>query len=71
VSDDLGSSAERAAFYEEVAVEAEASPATTFTDDAVYAATSRLVDVLTARLLAAAHIREGRPKRQVWSPRRR
>jgi hypothetical protein len=70
VSDDLGPSAERAAIYVEVAVEAESSPATTFTDDAVYAATTRLVEVLTARLLAAAHIREARPKRQLWSPRR-
>lgn len=71
MSDDLGTSAERAAFYGEIAVEAEASPPTTFTDDAVFAATTRLVDVLTARLLAAAHIREARPKRQLWSPRRR
>ena len=64
-SDDLGTSSERAETYDMLKAEAEAQPATTFTDDAVYDATTRLVEALTAQLLNAAHIRTPRPPRRL------
>jgi len=61
---DLGSSAERAEFYSQVAAEAAASDPTTFTHDDVFAALSRCVDALADQLLAATHIRSGRPQQR-------
>ena len=60
----LGGSAERADFYDEVMAEAKGQPATTFTDDVVYEATTQLIETLTAQLLAASHVRGARPKRR-------
>lgn len=61
MSNDLGTSVERAEFYDQAAAEAEAQGATTFTDDSVFEATGRLVEVLTAKLREASHVRNGRP----------
>lgn len=62
MSDSLGTSSERAEFYNEVAHEAVASEPTTFTSDAVYAAASRLHAALGLQLANADVIR-GRPGR--------
>ena len=64
MTDVFETSADRAEFYGEITTEAKAQPGTTFTDDAVFDATTRLVEVLTAQLLAASHIRATRPKRR-------
>lgn len=55
--DDLATSAKRAAIYNKLADEAEASDGTVFTDDEVYRALGRVIAVFGARLLDADAIK--------------
>lgn len=50
-----------AGIYDAMAVDAEGDEATTFTNDHLFEAATRLVNALAAKLAAAEHIRGSRP----------
>lgn len=53
--------AELAGIYDAMTTVVESDEPTTFTDDVLFAAATRLVRALTTKLAAAEHIRGGRP----------
>jgi hypothetical protein len=58
------SDADQARMMNQFAAEVTAEDATTYTGDGVFEALSRLAEVLAQKVLDAAYIRGGRPKRR-------